>query len=108
MDWNHLPWDQGLATVFGLVLLKMLYDLVYKKIPRGLRAIRQALRYQREQLGKKMDQNTEAIDLLREEVINLEDMQLEQSQAKEAARPRIESNRRRRKHRKPPNAADGG
>lgn len=104
MDWSKLPWDQGLAVVFALVLLKMLYDLVYKKIPRGFRDLRRGIRFQRIELTKKMQENTEAIDLLREEVINLEDMQLEQAESRkdrdtQSERTRLKRKRPRRKTR---------
>lgn len=97
MEWEKLLLEHGLATFFAVILLKMLYDLVYKKIPRGFRELRKSLRLQRIQLTKKLEENTEAIDLLREEVINLEDMQMEQAKMKEDTKPRLARNRRRNK-----------
>lgn len=94
MDWAEIAKTQGLTALFAIVTLKMLYDLVYKKIPRGFRELRKSIRLQRIELTKKMDENTEAIDLLREEVINLEDLQMDQAKDKEPDKPRLARKRR--------------
>lgn len=107
MDWNQLPWDKGIGTLFGVILLKMVFDLVYKKIPRGFRQLRQSNAVQSKQLENKIVENTEAIDLLREEVVNLEDMQLDRDTAREAGRPRHARRRRsKRRANEPPASGD--
>lgn len=95
MEWSKIPWEQGLGTVFALILLKMLYDLVYKIMPRGMRLLRRGIVRMRLDLTKRLEQNTEAVDLLRDEVINLEDLMMEQRKVKEETNPKISRKRRR-------------
>lgn len=102
MDWSKVPWEQGLGSVFGLILLKMLYDLVYKIMPRGMRLLRRGIIRMRVDLSKRLDEQTEALDLLREEVINLEDLMNEQAEAKLHKKPLAERPRRRRRSAAPP------
>lgn len=39
MDFQNVPWDKGIEFVLAVVLLKFLFDAVYRKIPRGLRRL---------------------------------------------------------------------
>jgi F0F1-type ATP synthase membrane subunit b/b' len=48
MDAANLPWDKGIAFVFAVFLLKMLYDAVYVKIPDGFQHVSSELQVQME------------------------------------------------------------
>ena len=48
MDFEKLPWRDGVAAVLAIVLLKMLWDAVYRKIPAGFRGVRLLLKKQTE------------------------------------------------------------
>ncbi len=43
MNWNDFPWKDGVSTVLACILLKILWDLAYRKIPRGMRGLRVTL-----------------------------------------------------------------
>jgi hypothetical protein len=73
MDFKDLPWREGLGAVFSMVLLKMLWDVVYKKVPRGFRSIKILLARQEAEAIKRhaqhvdlMKEQTDAVTKLRE------------------------------------------
>lgn len=43
MELQHVPWKEGVTAVFAAVLLKILYDCVYVKLPMGFRSVRKTL-----------------------------------------------------------------
>lgn len=73
MNWESIPWDKGVGLIFALVLLKMLFDAVYKKIPRGFRSVRNEVR---QQTAVFLKQHSEAIDVIKQQgetIARLED-----------------------------------
>lgn len=73
MDFKDLPWREGLGAVFSMVLLKMLWDVVYRKVPRGFRSIKALLtRYEQEAIVRHrehvalMKEQTDAVTKLQD------------------------------------------
>lgn len=99
MDWNQIPWDKGLGVAFALVLLKILFDAVYKKIPRGFRSVKNEVRQQTQVFLK---QHSEAIDVIKaqgETIARLEDAIETLIGAHQELQRQAESMRNRRKKR---------
>lgn len=72
MDVANLPWDKGVEVVFAVTVLKMLYDVVYKKVPRGFRELRGSLTRLEAAVMEVHQDHEEAMEALRACIARLE------------------------------------
>lgn len=55
MDVANLPWEKGVSVVFAMLLLKILWDCVYRKIPRGFKSLKASVDTQTTILSQRHD-----------------------------------------------------
>lgn len=56
MDLEKLPWDKGIAAILAVVLIKIMWDCVYRKIPIGFRRLRRSVDLQTRIMQERTDE----------------------------------------------------
>lgn len=68
MEWEKFVWTWGPAAPVIILLGKVLWDLVYKTIPRGFREIRRAMESFEKSATRRHNEHMEAMRVLRDEI----------------------------------------
>lgn len=72
MEINNFPWREGGGAVLAGLLLKMLWDAVYRKIPQGFRTVRKLFETQAENAAERHDEHIAKLNALEDAIKHLQ------------------------------------
>lgn len=87
MGLDTLPWRDGVAAVLAVVLLKMLWDAVYRKIPLGFKSVRRLLELQTSNAEKRHDQHLEKMTAVEDAIKHLQATKCKNGRVHKKPRP---------------------